>query len=156
MRTHLLTLCPPLNRPRQNSAPVGPQRTACPGQSSPWISPSPAQPPQAGLVLDAGARRQAPKTSEDREVSHRPIDRRLGGLVVRRGGRAAGAFTSTLSAEESKAVRDRYAIIGGEKDHIMPPSVNRSNTKALRDHWTCGAAGREAVADYALDWPGPT
>ena len=75
------------------------------------------------------------------------------------------AFTNTLSAEESKAAWDRYAIpapgnwvwayglianfkpghqetwvdyhadrapllfIGGEKDHIMPPSVNRSNAK---------------------------
>jgi pimeloyl-ACP methyl ester carboxylesterase len=112
------------------------------------------------------------------------------------------AFTNTLSAEESKAVWERYAIpapgrwvwdyglianfkpghqdtwvdysadrapllfIAGEKDHIMPPSVNRSNAKhyhrspALtdyyefegRDHWTCAAPGWEAVADYALDW----
>jgi pimeloyl-ACP methyl ester carboxylesterase len=57
-------------------------------------------------------------------------------------------------------------FIGGEKDHIMPPSVNRSNARhyenspALteyfefegRDHWTCGAPGWEAVADHALDW----
>ena len=112
------------------------------------------------------------------------------------------AFTNTLSAEESRAVWERYAIpapgrwvwdyglianfkpghqdtwvdfsadrapllfIAGEKDHIMPPSVNRSNAKhyhrspALtdyhefegRDHWTCAAPGWEAVADYALDW----
>jgi pimeloyl-ACP methyl ester carboxylesterase len=112
------------------------------------------------------------------------------------------AFTNTLSAEESRAVWDRYAIpapgswvweyglianfkpghqdtwvdysadrapllfIGGEKDHIMPPSVNRSNAKhwekspavteyyefAGRDHWTCAAPGWEAVADHALDW----
>jgi pimeloyl-ACP methyl ester carboxylesterase len=57
-------------------------------------------------------------------------------------------------------------FIGGEKDHIMPPSVNQSNARhyvnspALteyfefegRDHWTCAAPGWEAVADYALDW----
>jgi pimeloyl-ACP methyl ester carboxylesterase len=57
-------------------------------------------------------------------------------------------------------------FIGGELDHIMPPSVNRSNANhykdspALteyhefegRDHWTCAAPGWEAVADYALDW----
>jgi pimeloyl-ACP methyl ester carboxylesterase len=57
-------------------------------------------------------------------------------------------------------------FIGGEKDHIMPPSVNKSNAShyenspALteyfefegRDHWTCGEAGWETVADYALEW----
>lgn len=57
-------------------------------------------------------------------------------------------------------------FIGGEQDHIMPPSVNRSNAKhwekspALteyhefegRDHWTCGAPGWEQVADHALAW----
>lgn len=64
--------------------------------------------------------------------------------------------------------KDRAPLlfIGGEKDHIMPPSVNRSNAKhykhspALtdyhefegRDHWTCAAPGWEAVADYALQW----
>jgi len=54
----------------------------------------------------------------------------------------------------------------GERDHIMPPSVNKSNARhyknspALteyfefegRDHWTCAAPGWEAVADYALEW----
>lgn len=64
------------------------------------------------------------------------------------------------------ADRAPLLFIGGEKDHIMPPSVNRSNAKhynkspALteyeefegRDHWTCAAPGWEAVADRALDW----
>jgi len=112
------------------------------------------------------------------------------------------AFANTLSAEDSEAAWERYAIgapgswvweyglfanfkpghqdtwvdykadrapllfIGGEKDHIMPPSVNKSNAKhykkspALteyyefegRDHWTCAAPGWEAVADHALSW----
>jgi pimeloyl-ACP methyl ester carboxylesterase len=57
-------------------------------------------------------------------------------------------------------------FIAGEKDHIMPPAVNRSNAEhyqdspALteyvelpgRDHWTCAAPGWEAVADQALEW----
>lgn len=65
-----------------------------------------------------------------------------------------------------RADRAPLLFIAGEKDHIMPPSVNRSNAKhyehspALteyrelegRDHWTCGAPGWEAVADLALDW----
>ena len=53
------------------------------------------------------------------------------------------------------ADRAPLLFIGGEKDHIMPPSVNKSNAKhykkspALteyyefegRDHWTCAAPG---------------
>ena len=63
-------------------------------------------------------------------------------------------------------VKGGVVIIAGEKDHIMPPSVNWSNAEhyvgspartsyhefAGRDHWTCGAPGWEAVADYALQW----
>ncbi|WP_308798910.1 alpha/beta hydrolase [Agromyces silvae] len=64
--------------------------------------------------------------------------------------------------------KDRAPLlfIAGGEDHIMPPSVNRSNAKhwekspALteyhefpgRSHWTCAEPGWEAVADYALDW----
>ncbi|WP_207838721.1 alpha/beta hydrolase [Williamsia soli] len=57
-------------------------------------------------------------------------------------------------------------FIAGSEDHIMPPSVNKSNakhyhkSKALTDyhefegrsHWTCAEPGWEAVADYALNW----
>ena len=56
-------------------------------------------------------------------------------------------------------------FIAGGEDHIMPPSVNKSNAKhykkspALtefhefpgRDHWTCAEPGWEEVADKALD-----
>jgi pimeloyl-ACP methyl ester carboxylesterase len=65
-----------------------------------------------------------------------------------------------------KADRAPLLFIGGEKDHIMPPAVNKSNAHhyakspaiteyyefAGRDHWTCGAPGWEAVADHALEW----
>lgn len=64
------------------------------------------------------------------------------------------------------ADRAPLLFIGGSEDHIMPPSVNRSNAKHYdkspavteyyefegRDHWTCGATGWEAVADHALTW----
>ena len=57
-------------------------------------------------------------------------------------------------------------MIAGEKDHIMPPSVNRSNAKHWakspaiteyvefpgRSHWICAEPGWEEVADHALDW----
>jgi pimeloyl-ACP methyl ester carboxylesterase len=65
-----------------------------------------------------------------------------------------------------RADRAPLLFIGGEKDHIMPPAVNRSNAQhyhaspavteyhefAGRDHWTCAAPGWTAVADYALSW----
>ncbi|WP_019143913.1 alpha/beta hydrolase [Aeromicrobium massiliense] len=112
------------------------------------------------------------------------------------------AFTNTLTAEESRAVWERYAIaapgswvweyglfanfkpghqatwvdytadrapllfVAGEKDHIMPPAVNRSNAKHYRrspalteyrelpgrDHWACAAPGWQDVADLSLRW----
>jgi pimeloyl-ACP methyl ester carboxylesterase len=56
-------------------------------------------------------------------------------------------------------------FIGGGADHIMPPSVNKSNAKHYksdtdtdyhefpgRSHWTCGEPGWEEVADHALSW----
>ncbi|WP_159796489.1 alpha/beta hydrolase [Puerhibacterium puerhi] len=64
------------------------------------------------------------------------------------------------------ADRAPLLFVAGEKDHIMPPSVNRANARHYRrspavtdyeelpgrDHWTCGAPGWERVADLALDW----
>jgi pimeloyl-ACP methyl ester carboxylesterase len=56
-------------------------------------------------------------------------------------------------------------FITGGKDHIMPPSVQRSNAKHYssdtitevvdfpeRSHFTCGEDGWEEVADQALEW----
>ena len=56
-------------------------------------------------------------------------------------------------------------FIAGGADHIMPPSVDRSNAKHYkssaitdykefddRSHWTCAEPGWEQVADYALSW----
>lgn len=64
------------------------------------------------------------------------------------------------------ADRPPLLFIAGERDHTMPPAVQRSNaahyqrSRAVtdfhefpgRDHWTCGAPGWEDVADYALEW----
>jgi len=58
-------------------------------------------------------------------------------------------------------------FISGGEDHILPPAVQHENyaknakhssaitaykSFAGRDHFTCGAPGWEAVADFALDW----
>jgi pimeloyl-ACP methyl ester carboxylesterase len=57
-------------------------------------------------------------------------------------------------------------FIAGGADHIMPPSVNRSNAHHYkgegtvtdyiefpgRSHWTCAEPGWEQIADTALDW----
>ncbi len=66
------------------------------------------------------------------------------------------------------ARKDRAPLlfIAGGADHLMPPSVNRSNANKYdsspartdfhefpgRSHFTAGEPGWEAVADYALDW----
>jgi len=66
----------------------------------------------------------------------------------------------------SRDDRAPLLFIAGGADHIMPPSVNRSNADHYskseartdfhefpgRSHWTCGEPGWEAVADYALEW----
>lgn len=63
-----------------------------------------------------------------------------------------------------KADRAPLFFIAGEKDHIMPPSVNRANARKYktgtiayrefpgRDHFIAGEAGWEEVAAVALDW----
>ena len=64
------------------------------------------------------------------------------------------------------ADRAPLLFIAGGSDHIMPPAVNKANAEKYeksgahtdyhvfegRDHFTCGAPGWEAVANYALTW----
>lgn len=105
------------------------------------------------------------------------------------------AFVNTLPLDEQRAAYDRYVvpesrgvpisslgsagqvdfgklrrpllITAGEKDHIIPASLNRSNYKkykapavtdfkefAGRDHFLIGSRGWEEVADYCLKWFG--
>ena len=103
------------------------------------------------------------------------------------------AFVNTLPMDEQRAAYDRYVvpesrgvptsslgtagkvdfnrprrpllITAGEKDHIFPASLNRSNYQkykgpavtdfkefAGRDHFLIGSRGWEEVADYCLAW----
>lgn len=103
------------------------------------------------------------------------------------------AFVNTLPLAEQRAAYDRYMvpesrgvpisslgaagkvdfhrprrpllITAGEQDHIIPPSLNRSNFEkytgtfitdfkmfAGRDHFLIGSRGWKEIADYALEW----
>jgi pimeloyl-ACP methyl ester carboxylesterase len=104
------------------------------------------------------------------------------------------AFCNTMTLEETKREYDKYVvpesrniprsstgrdgkidfkkshtpllIIAGEKDHIIPASLNRSNFSAYKDarsirelkefpnrtHYICGMKGWEEVADYCAAW----
>lgn len=105
------------------------------------------------------------------------------------------AFVNTLPLDEQRAAYDRYVvpesrgvptsslgaagtvdfgrlrrpllITAGEKDHIIPASLNRSNYRKYkgpavtdfkeftgRDHFLIGSRGWEEVADYCLEWFG--
>jgi pimeloyl-ACP methyl ester carboxylesterase len=63
------------------------------------------------------------------------------------------------------ASRAPLLFVAGGEDHIMPPSVNKSNAKHYksaavtefeevpgRSHWTCAEPGWEAIADRAVEW----
>jgi hypothetical protein len=57
-------------------------------------------------------------------------------------------------------------FIAGEKDHIIPPSLNKKNFEAYKDsnskndfkqfagrtHYICGQTKWEEEAQYCLDW----
>jgi pimeloyl-ACP methyl ester carboxylesterase len=103
------------------------------------------------------------------------------------------AFVNTLPLDEQRAAYDRYVvpesrgvptsslgeagkvdfqrprrpllITAGEKDHIIPSSLNRSNYEKYkgpsitdfkefsgRDHFLIGSRGWQEVADYCLEW----
>ncbi|MBI5822399.1 MAG: alpha/beta fold hydrolase [Chloroflexi bacterium] len=105
------------------------------------------------------------------------------------------AFANTLPLEEQRTAYDRYMvpesrgvptsslgsagqvdfskprrpllITAGEKDHIIPASLNRSNHKKYkapsvtdfkeftgRDHFLIGSRGWEEIAEYCLQWFG--
>jgi pimeloyl-ACP methyl ester carboxylesterase len=78
-------------------------------------------------------------------------------------------FTPNAATTVNFANDDRAPLlfIAGGNDHILPPAVQHENyqknakhSEAItayklfegRSHYTCGEAGWEAVADFALDW----
>ncbi|WP_436535900.1 alpha/beta hydrolase [Actinoplanes sp. HUAS TT8] len=78
-------------------------------------------------------------------------------------------FSSHAATEVNFANEDRAPLlfVAGGADHLMPPSVNRSNYRKYasrstamiayaefpgRSHYTIGEPGWQDVADYALSW----
>jgi len=86
------------------------------------------------------------------------------GSFVFAGAAANLSSASPLAVDYKKPDRAPLLFISGEKDHTLPPSVNRSNAKlyksgviahkvfAGRGHFICGEPGWEEVADHALAW----
>lgn len=73
---------------------------------------------------------------------------------------------SKESAVDFALPHEPLLIIAGEKDNIIPASLNQKNYRAYRDrasvtdfkefpgrtHYICGQKGWEEVAQYSLDW----
>jgi pimeloyl-ACP methyl ester carboxylesterase len=89
------------------------------------------------------------------------------GRILFQGGFANFDHDAATTYDFSNDDRAPLLFVSGGSDHILPPAVQRDNyqknakhSTAIaahkvfpgRDHYACGEAGWEAVADYALDW----
>lgn len=89
------------------------------------------------------------------------------GRILFQGGLANFTHDAATTFDFADDDRAPLLFISGGSDHILPPVVQRENyeknakhSTAItahkvfdgRDHYTCGAPGWEAVADFALDW----
>lgn len=86
--------------------------------------------------------------------------------VVPESRRLARGGLSRAARIDFKRIHAPLLMIAGEKDHIMPASLNRANYERYkqspsitdfkefpgRDHYIIAERGWEEVADYALDW----
>lgn len=89
------------------------------------------------------------------------------GRMVFQAGLANFTPGSPMTVDYQNDARAPMLFISGGNDHAVPPAVQRESyrrhakaSSAItgyklfegRDHFTCGEAGWEAVADFALDW----
>lgn len=86
--------------------------------------------------------------------------------VVPESRRLARAALGKQARIDFRARRPPLLLLAGERDHIIPASLNRTNWRAYRrspsltefrefpsrDHYLIGAPGWEQVADAALQW----
>ena len=104
------------------------------------------------------------------EESQRAYDRYAApapGRLLFQGGLASFGHDAATTYDFANDDRPPLLFISGGSDQILPPVVQRENYEKNvkhstavtahkvfdgRDHFTCGEAGWEAVADFALDW----
>ncbi|MBR7830375.1 alpha/beta fold hydrolase [Actinospica sp. MGRD01-02] len=104
------------------------------------------------------------------EDSQRAYDRYAAPTPARilfQGGLANFTHDAATTYDFADDYRPPLLFVSGGSDHILPPVVQRENYEKNvkhstavtahkvfegRDHFTCGAPGWEAVADFALDW----
>ena len=87
--------------------------------------------------------------------------------ILFEGGFANFTPHASTTFDFSDSERAPLLFISGGSDHILPPVVQDENYRRAakhsdavsahvtfpgRDHYTCGEAGWETVADFALDW----
>lgn len=74
------------------------------------------------------------------------------------------SFQAPTKVDFEKHDRAPLLFIASSEDHLMPPTVNKANYERYqsgvvayrefpgRTHFTAGAPGWQAVADFALAW----
>jgi hypothetical protein len=78
-----------------------------------------------------------------------------GAAVLSRTYRTSPAISSGTSRWDTRSLR---TAVSCSDDQYQPchygksPAITDYHEFDGRDHWTCGAPGWEAVADYALEW----
>jgi pimeloyl-ACP methyl ester carboxylesterase len=101
-------------------------------------------------------------------VNGMPLDKQKQAyeLVVPESVRLSRAALSSSARVDFKKAHPPLLLIAGEKDHIMPASLNRTNFNRYkaspsvtefkefpgRNHFLVGSEGWTEIADYALNW----
>jgi pimeloyl-ACP methyl ester carboxylesterase len=106
-------------------------------------------------------------TAEESQVTYDRYAVPVPGRVLFQGGLANVTHDAATTYNFANDDRAPLLFIAGGEDHILPPAVqyenytkNAKHSTAItayklfpgRDHFTCGAAGWEQVADFALNW----
>jgi pimeloyl-ACP methyl ester carboxylesterase len=106
-------------------------------------------------------------TDEESQVAYDRYSVPVPARILFQGGLANVSHDAATTYNFANDDRAPLLFISGGEDHILPPAVQHENymknakhSTAItayklfpgRDHFTCGAAGWEQVADFALNW----
>jgi pimeloyl-ACP methyl ester carboxylesterase len=106
-------------------------------------------------------------TEEESQAAYDRYAAPTPGRILFQGGFANFDHHAATTYDFSDDDRAPMLFVSGGSDHILPLAVQRENyernakhSTAIaahkvfpgRDHYTCGEAGWEAVADFALEW----